>query len=152
MTERWRQPLRYPLTADLAGVLEAAGLSELVGPEDGSADDEDRHPDALESDGDALDDVRRRAGDRRRGDLLDRLEPVLRVVLRDVDERQARRDPEQAAKEEVQPVLLEEPKGSASEPGGGNTSWNSTHASRGCSQDNLVSTGGAGLLYCFATN
>lgn len=36
--------------------------------------------------------------------------------------------------------------------GGGNTSWNSTHPSRGCSQENLVSTGGAGLLYCFATN
>lgn len=36
--------------------------------------------------------------------------------------------------------------------GGGNTSWNSTHASRGCGQANLVSTGGAGLLYCFATN
>jgi hypothetical protein len=36
--------------------------------------------------------------------------------------------------------------------GGGNTSWNSAHASRGCSQENLVSTGGAGLLYCFATN
>lgn len=36
--------------------------------------------------------------------------------------------------------------------GGGNTSWNSAHPSRGCSQDNLVSTGGAGLLYCFATN
>ena len=36
--------------------------------------------------------------------------------------------------------------------GGGNTSWNSTHASRGCSQENLISTGGAGLLYCFATN
>ena len=34
--------------------------------------------------------------------------------------------------------------------GGGNTSWNSTHPSRGCSQDNLVSTGGAGFLYCFA--
>ena len=34
--------------------------------------------------------------------------------------------------------------------GGGNTSWNSAHASRGCSQENLVSTGGAGLLYCFA--
>jgi len=34
--------------------------------------------------------------------------------------------------------------------GGGNTSWNSAHKSRGCSQDNLVSTGGAGLLYCFA--
>ena len=36
--------------------------------------------------------------------------------------------------------------------GGGNTSWNSTHASRGCGQENLVSTGGAGLFYCFATN
>jgi hypothetical protein len=34
--------------------------------------------------------------------------------------------------------------------GGGNTSWNSAHASRGCSQENLVSTGGAGLYYCFA--
>ena len=34
--------------------------------------------------------------------------------------------------------------------GGGNTSWNSAHPSRGCSQENLVSTGGAGLLYCFA--
>jgi hypothetical protein len=36
--------------------------------------------------------------------------------------------------------------------GGGNTSWNATHPSRGCSQENLVSTGGAGLFYCFATN
>jgi hypothetical protein len=36
--------------------------------------------------------------------------------------------------------------------GGGNGSWNSTHASRGCSQENLVATGGAGLLYCFAIN
>jgi hypothetical protein len=32
-------------------------------------------------------------------------------------------------------------------------SWNSSHASRGgCSQPALVSTGGAGLFYCFATN
>ena len=30
--------------------------------------------------------------------------------------------------------------------------WNSSHGSRGCSQDNLKSTGGAGLLYCFAAN
>jgi uncharacterized protein DUF1554 len=30
--------------------------------------------------------------------------------------------------------------------------WNSAHASQGCSQDNLVATGGAGLIYCFATN
>jgi hypothetical protein len=34
--------------------------------------------------------------------------------------------------------------------GGANASWNSVHASRGCSQPNLISTGGAGLLYCFA--
>ena len=29
-------------------------------------------------------------------------------------------------------------------------SWNSSHASRGCTQDGLRSTGGDGLLYCFA--
>lgn len=28
--------------------------------------------------------------------------------------------------------------------------WNSTHDSRGCSQDALISTGGDGLFYCFA--
>ena len=31
-------------------------------------------------------------------------------------------------------------------------SWVSSHPSRGCSQENLVGTGGAGLLYCFAKN
>jgi hypothetical protein len=36
--------------------------------------------------------------------------------------------------------------------GGGNSSWNSAHGSRGCSQPNLVATGGAGMLYCFAAN
>jgi len=36
--------------------------------------------------------------------------------------------------------------------GGGNNSWNAAHPSRGCSQANLVSTGGAGLFYCFAIN
>ena len=30
--------------------------------------------------------------------------------------------------------------------------WNYSHGTRGCSQDGLVGTGGAGLLYCFATN
>jgi hypothetical protein len=30
--------------------------------------------------------------------------------------------------------------------------WNSAHPSRGCSQENLDSTGGAGLFYCFATD
>ena len=34
--------------------------------------------------------------------------------------------------------------------GGGNTSWNSAHGSRGCSQPNLVATGGNGYIYCFA--
>ena len=36
--------------------------------------------------------------------------------------------------------------------GAGNTSWNSAHPSRGCSQEGLVSTGGAGMFYCFAIN
>jgi hypothetical protein len=38
--------------------------------------------------------------------------------------------------------------------GGGQnpTSWNSAHASRGCSQQNLQATGGNGLFYCFAIN
>jgi hypothetical protein len=31
-------------------------------------------------------------------------------------------------------------------------SWNSSHASKGCSQPALVSTGGAGLIYCFAAD
>ena len=34
--------------------------------------------------------------------------------------------------------------------GGGNTSWNSAHASRSCSQEDLQATGGDGLFYCFA--
>ncbi len=36
--------------------------------------------------------------------------------------------------------------------GGGQnpTSWNSAHGSRGCSQENLVGTGGNGYYYCFA--
>jgi hypothetical protein len=36
--------------------------------------------------------------------------------------------------------------------GGGEnpTSWNSAHASRGCSQENLRATGGDGLFFCFA--
>jgi hypothetical protein len=35
--------------------------------------------------------------------------------------------------------------------GGANpNSWNSAHPSKGCSQENLVATGGNGLFYCFA--
>ncbi len=38
--------------------------------------------------------------------------------------------------------------------GGGQvpSSWNSAHGSRGCSQANLVATGGNGYFYCFATD
>jgi len=37
--------------------------------------------------------------------------------------------------------------------GGANpTSWNSAHGSRGCSQDNLVGTGGNGYFYCFSAD
>jgi hypothetical protein len=37
--------------------------------------------------------------------------------------------------------------------GGANpTSWNSSHPSRGCSQENLRGTGCDGFFYCFATN
>ena len=42
--------------------------------------------------------------------------------------------------------------GHSDKQGGGNGSWNSAHPSRGCSQPNLVATGGAGKLYCFAIN
>ena len=38
--------------------------------------------------------------------------------------------------------------------GGGQNpnSWNSAHPSKGCSQENLVGTGGSGRYYCFAIN
>jgi hypothetical protein len=37
--------------------------------------------------------------------------------------------------------------------GGGNTSWNSVHETRGgCHAEGLASTGGNGRLYCFAIN
>ena len=36
--------------------------------------------------------------------------------------------------------------------GGGNPSWSSAHASRGCSQEDLTKTGGAGKFYCFAAD
>lgn len=36
--------------------------------------------------------------------------------------------------------------------GEGASSWNSAHPSRGCTQQDLESTGGAGLFYCFAVD
>ena len=42
--------------------------------------------------------------------------------------------------------------GHSDKQGGNNGSWNSSHQTRGCSQENLVRTGGAGLFYCFAAN
>ncbi|MEP7306179.1 MAG: lectin, partial [Acidobacteriota bacterium] len=32
------------------------------------------------------------------------------------------------------------------------SSWNSSNATKGCSQADLESTGGTGLFYCFAIN
>ena len=42
--------------------------------------------------------------------------------------------------------------GHSDKQGGGNSSWNSAHQSAGCSQPQLVQTGGAGLFYCFVVN
>lgn len=36
--------------------------------------------------------------------------------------------------------------------GGGNLSWTSAHATRGCSMEALAKTGGSGLFYCFAAD
>jgi len=36
--------------------------------------------------------------------------------------------------------------------GNGNQSWNSSHATTGCSQEDLISSGGIGLFYCFAVD
>ncbi len=42
--------------------------------------------------------------------------------------------------------------GHSDRSGGQNTSWNAAHMSQGCTKQALVNTGGAGRLYCFATN
>src|SRR5688572_26138647 len=44
--------------------------------------------------------------------------------------------------------------GHSNKRGGGERphSWNSAHLSAGCSQSNLIKTGGSGLFYCFAAN
>jgi collagenase NC10/endostatin len=42
--------------------------------------------------------------------------------------------------------------GHSDRSGGGNISWNAAHLSQGCSKQALINTGGAGRLYCFATN
>jgi len=36
--------------------------------------------------------------------------------------------------------------------GHGNQSWNSSHATTGCSQEDFASWNGAGLFYCFAVD
>ncbi|MEE8249420.1 MAG: hypothetical protein V3R59_04250 [Gammaproteobacteria bacterium] len=36
--------------------------------------------------------------------------------------------------------------------GGPSASWNSVHSSRGCSQADLIGTGGDGLFYCFVAD
>jgi hypothetical protein len=34
----------------------------------------------------------------------------------------------------------------------GVNSWTAVHASQGCAMENLIPTGGAGMIYCFATD
>ena len=36
--------------------------------------------------------------------------------------------------------------------GGPSASWNAVHSTRGCSQEDLIGTGGDGLFYCFAAD
>jgi hypothetical protein len=42
--------------------------------------------------------------------------------------------------------------GHSDRSGGGNISWNAAHLSQGCTKQALINTGGAGRIYCFATN
>jgi hypothetical protein len=42
--------------------------------------------------------------------------------------------------------------GHSDRSGGQNTSWNAAHLSQGCTKQALINTGGAGRLYCFATD
>src|SRR5262249_24682543 len=42
--------------------------------------------------------------------------------------------------------------GHSDRSGGQNTSWNAAHMSQGCGKQALINTGGAGRIYCFATN
>jgi Collagenase NC10 and Endostatin len=42
--------------------------------------------------------------------------------------------------------------GHSDRSGGQNVSWNAAHLSQGCTKQSLINTGGAGRLYCFATN
>jgi hypothetical protein len=42
--------------------------------------------------------------------------------------------------------------GHSDRSGGANTSWNAAHLSQGCNKQALINTGGAGRIYCFATN
>jgi hypothetical protein len=42
--------------------------------------------------------------------------------------------------------------GHSDRSGGQNTPWNAAHMSQGSVKQALINTGGAGRLYCFATN
>ena len=87
-----------------------------------------RHPDRLDP---------RRARLHRRG----------RPHLQQLDEQRATWKRRPAARRRRRRLRRPGPSaqlGHPTRPGGANGSWNSTHGSRGCSQPNLVSTGGAG--------
>ena len=80
-----------------------ACVAEPVAGEERDADRDRRDGGRLEADGGAADDVRRRAGLRRLGDLADRAVRAGGVVLGDVDEGDARREADDAGAEEADP-------------------------------------------------
>lgn len=88
----------------------------------------------------------KRAGDTpNEHDILTGSTPDGRAFVNDVSDRTCKNYTSSAADGAVQV-------GHFDRTGGVPTalSWNSAHASRGCGQPNLVSTGGAGYFYCFA--
>ncbi|MBH1987178.1 MAG: lectin [Burkholderiales bacterium] len=88
----------------------------------------------------------KRAGDTpNEHDILTGSQPDGRAFVNDVSDRTCKNYTSSAEDGAVQV-------GHFDRTGGVHTalSWNSAHASRGCSQPKLVSTGGAGYFYCFA--
>jgi hypothetical protein len=84
---------------------------------------------------------------------------LIAANLDELHSRANRIGKETAVTEKLDPVSLHDmltgslPDGTAY--GGGDDltcSWNSVHASRGCSPSDLRATGGAGLFYCFGTD
>ena len=84
-------------------------VADEIGGEQRGGDDEGGSAGGLETDGDAGDDVGRRAGPGRLGDLLHRAVACRRVVLRDEDERERGDDTDHAAEQELDLAVRQHP-------------------------------------------